>query len=96
MRGWAQRIVVGVVGTILLGVLSAESCEQPASTCEGACAHAVSVCPSVDRVTCVDICGRVGQAYMAKLATSGGCPDVKAADPGAPAATQAPSTAHGR
>lgn len=62
----------------------------PPATCQTACPHAVAVCPTVDQPTCLDICGREPPVYAARLQAAAGCPDVKRADPGAPAGTQTP------
>lgn len=108
MRGFAQRILVGIIGAIALGAIMAcpprpapplgppdasDGSIAPPATCQTACPHAVAVCPTVDKPTCLDICGREPPAYAALLQAAAGCPDVKRADPGAPA-TQGGTPGH--
>lgn len=96
MRGFAQRVAIGVAGTVVLALLGCPPQPPATVTCDSACARAVAVCSTVDRVTCADVCGRVRGTYAANLAAAASCADVRKADPGVPATQSVSPSRTGR
>lgn len=64
-------------------------------TCQAACAHAETVCPTVEDQTCQANCGKT-TGMAAKLIAAAGCPDVRAAGGAnvAPPAVPGPAQGH--
>jgi hypothetical protein len=91
MRGFAQRILLGLAGTVALALIACPapkppvnpppdaSDAAPAASCATACPHAVSVCQTVDLSTCESLCSRIGIPFAVKLAAASDCASVKAA-----------------
>jgi hypothetical protein len=91
MRGFAQRILLGILGTVTIALLACPAPKPPvnptpdasdasqAVSCATACPHAASVCPTVNLSTCESLCGRIGTLFAVKLYAASSCADVKAA-----------------
>lgn len=91
MRGFLQRIIVGIAGTVALGLIAAcppkppvnpgpdVSDAAPPVTCSAACDHVGAVCPA-SRSGCDQRCPRVSTndpGYAPCLLAAASCADLK-------------------
>ena len=91
MRGFPQRILVGLLGTVALALLvgcppskpppsnpSDADASQSFVTCDVAAQHAAAVCSTADYQTDRDLCGRI-PGCAARLNAVVDCAGVRAA-----------------
>jgi hypothetical protein len=95
MRGWPQRILVGLAGTVILALLACPSPPNPGPngpggaggsappaivSCDTGCKHAEKVCPGSGS-PCGPACNRTGSVYAACVGAAANCAALKACDP---------------